>query len=199
MSIKCVIRGLKEPRTGKEILYPDVVNAAAIDENAFVDFVATNRNLERSQVKAVLAGVSDSLAELLGMGHLVKVDGIGSFSVDVKGSIEPDKRGVLQLKNAKIKSVKVKPSSKLIKQLDDCTFTLLTHDAHSRNTLDQEKAEQLARNMLNGVPFFSTSDFRAKAGGSNSHILKLLNTMVEKGIIIRERFGRGYVWMKPQA
>lgn len=196
MSIKCVIRSLNVPQTRKKILYPDVVNATTIDENAFIDFVATNRKLERGQVKAVLAGVSDSLAELLGMGHLVKVDGVGSFSVDVKGSIEPDKRGVLQLKNAKIKSVKVKPSSKLIKQLDDSSFTLLTHDARSRNILDQEKAEQLAKSMLEGAPFFSTSDFRAKTGASNAYALKLLNAMVEKGIIARERLGRGYVWVK---
>ncbi len=198
MSIQCIIRSLKEPRTGKEILFPDVLNAPTIDEEAFIDFVCRNRKLERAQVRGVLDGISISLGELLKLGHLVKVDGIGSFSVDVKGELVPDKRGVLQLKDPKIKSVKVKPSVELIKEMGDCRFTLVSHNTLDRANTNSAKAREVAMRLLEDKAFFSTNEFRKEVGGSNVYVLKLLNAMVEDNTLKKSRFGRGYIWMKTE-
>lgn len=197
MSIKCIIRSLKEPHTGKENVYPYVVNAPTINEEAFIDFVCTNRQLERAQVKAVLDGVSTSLGELLSLGHLVKVDGIGSFSVDVKGQLERDKRGVLQLKDAKVKSVKVKPSARLMKELGDCRFSLIHHDTIQPTNVNLDDARKAVADLLNEKPFFSSVELQRVIGSSSPHVLKLLKEMEQDHTLVRTRMGRGYVWMKP--
>ena len=184
------------PRTGKEINYPDVVNAVTIDENAFVDFVCVNRKLERAQVKAVMDGVSSTLGDLLRLGHSVKLDGIGSFSVDVKGRLEADKRGVLQLKGASVKSVKVRPSKKLMKELGECKFTLLSHQSFSPQKIDTDKAKELALFLLERKPFFTTTDFAEAMEATPNCVLKRLHEMEAARILQSTRVGHGYAWTK---
>lgn len=198
MSIQCVIRSLGGLEEGKQTKYADVVNAAAIGGDDFVDAVCRNRNLERAQVKAVLSGVSETLAEYLSLGHVVRVDGIGSFSVDVKGRLEEDKRGVLQLKDAHVKTVKIKPSADLIKELGECSFTLLSHNAFTRRTMDSDAAKETVLRLLEEKPFFTCNDFQRETGTSKSYALKLLTQLKEDGSVRQTRYGRGYIWTKAE-
>lgn len=72
---------------GEKRAYPHVVELGQILEDEFVSRLGDSTGLNQSMVESVLAGMSDKLAQLMGLGYSVKVRGIGTFglSLRVKG------------------------------------------------------------------------------------------------------------------
>lgn len=180
------------------MVYPDVVDAATIKGDDFVEMVCRNRNLEMAQVKAVLSGVSQTVGQMLRLGHRVMVDGIGSFSIDVRGKLEADKNGVLQLHNASLRHVRVIPSKSLLNEVGECKFTLVSHEPAASNEVDEDVANGAVSELLNERPFFTTADFQNRIGVSCSQALKWLHKLEADNIVACTRSGRNYIWYAPE-
>lgn len=194
MSIKCIIRQINALDETKESLYPEVVHAATIREDEFVEMVCRNRGLEPAQVKAVLSGVSRTAGTLLSLGHRVKIEGLGSLSVSVKGDLEQDGRGVIQLKNAALKTIKITPARKLLREAAPCGFSLLSHEPQVRATADPDAACAAAGALLGQKPYFVSSEFQEEAGVSRSLAKKLLTALEQDGIVRKHRSGGSNIW-----
>lgn len=194
MGINCIIRQSKGTLKEAKALYPEVVNAAGISSAEFEEMVCRNRGLNPAQVKGVISGMSDTLAQMLLLGHSVKVDGIGTFSVDVKGKVEPDSRGVLQLRNASVKKIRITADAALRGKMKDCRFTLRNHSVIPNADYDEDLAATVAGNLLADKAFFTCSDFMAEAGVSRSLARKMLGALEQANLIHRTRKGRNYLW-----
>lgn len=194
MRINCIVRQSGGMMKEKAVVYPDVVDAATIGEEEFVEMVCRNRNLEPAQVKAVLSGVKDTLGNLLSLGHRVKVSGLGSFSLDVKGRIEKDRNGVLQLNDASVKRVRMIPSKKLLQAVGDCKFSLVSHNVVDVADNDAAAAEEAVDWLLKEKPFFIIPDLMKATGTSWSLANKMLLAMEQSGRLTKTRSGRYYIW-----
>ena len=49
----------------------------------FIDFMVRNEGLKESEVRAVIAGLTQQVAQILSQGHTVTIDGFGTFSVSL--------------------------------------------------------------------------------------------------------------------
>lgn len=196
MSVKCVIRQSGGLKTSKEKLYPEVVNASTITEEEFAEMVCRNRSLQPAHVKAVLTGVWETAGELLSLGHRVRIDGLGSLSLSMKGALRRDNRGVIQLKDASVRTVRILPSRKLVDRASRCNFALVSHDVIKRASADMETATTVARTLLSDKTFFVCSDFRERAAMSRTLARKMLDAMEEKGLLKKQRSGQLYIWSK---
>lgn len=196
MSIKCEIRHSGGLLKGKDVLYPRVVNAAPIGEAEFEEMVCRNRNLEAAQVKAVLSGVSRTLVSLLSLGHPVYVAGIGSFRLKMKGSLQKDSREVIQLKDASVRCVKMNVSDEIVKGLNDCKFSLISHDTNADGEYDIDQARETALRLLDEQSFFVLSDFCQLTGASKPLGRKMLHALEEESVIIENRRGSYIIWTK---
>lgn len=194
MSIKCIVRQSGGMMKEKDVVYPDVVDAATISDEEFLKMVCINRQLEPAQVKAVLSGVKDTLADLLRLGHRVKVGEIGSFSLDVKGRLEKDRNGVLQLKDASVKHVKMIPSKLFLQALGECKFSLRSHNVVGVADNDAAAAEEAVDQLLKEKPFFIIPDLMRETGISWSLANKMLLAMEQSGKLTKTRSGRYYIW-----
>lgn len=194
MRINCIVRQSGGMMKEKAVVYPDVVDAATIGEEEFLKMVCLNRKLEPAQVKAVLSGVKDTLGDLLGLGHKVKVGEIGSFSLDVKGRLEKDRNGVLQLNDASVKRVRMIPSKKLLQAIGDCKFSLVSHNVVSVADNDAAAAEEAVDLLLKEKPFFVIPDLMRKTGVSWNLANKMLLAMEQSGKLTKTRSGRYYIW-----
>lgn len=194
MGINCVIRQSSGKLKEEKALYPCVVNAAKIGQDEFERMVCENRGLNPAQVRGVLCGVSETIATLLKLGHSVKVNGLGTFSVDVKGQVVPDNRGVLQLKDASVKRIKITADAALLKQTKDSKFTLLDHTARESATYDTDTAMTAAGALLSDKAFFTCSDFMNETGTSRFLAMRMLRTLEDEGLIHRVRKGRNNMW-----
>ena len=196
MSVKCVIRQIGGMMKQKNVVFPDVVDATTINENEFVEMMCRNRNLGAAQVKAVLSGLSQSLGQLLSLGHRVRVEGLGTFSLDVKAKLERDKNGVLQLQDAAVKGVRMTPATDLMKEVGDCKFSLASHEVFRAITPDKDAAKATVAQMLEEKPFFVASELKERLGVSLSSAQRLLKGLEAEGAVRKSRNGHNNIWAK---
>ena len=55
----------------------------------FIDFMRRNEGMKESQVRAVVAGLTEQLAQMLSIGHTVSIDGLGTFRISL--GVKPNK------------------------------------------------------------------------------------------------------------
>lgn len=55
----------------------------------FIDYMRRNEGLKESHVRAVIAGITEQLAQMLSIGHTVTIEGIGTFRISL--GVKPNK------------------------------------------------------------------------------------------------------------
>ena len=197
MTINCKImrNSLLKGEAGKA-LYPRVIKNQAMKSGDFVKMVAANRPVSEASVKAVLSAMSEVLATCLANGNTVQVDGLGTFSIAMKGEIKADENGVLQLKNAGISTLNFQPDKDIMASFDDVKFTLKSHDVFEARTISTADAEAIADQIAAEVGQFTREVFAAKAGISYSYAGNVLKALEGEGKITATTFGRTKVYSK---
>ena len=82
-----------------------------------VEFISRNEHVPESQVYAVLVGLRHQMARIMGTGHTVTIDGLGTFKLKVSGKSQKEKKDVTSA-GAKI-SVVFEPAAELTSRLND--------------------------------------------------------------------------------
>lgn len=93
----------------------------------FVGFMERNEGLKESQIRAVIAGLTHQLANMLSMGHSVTIDGLGTFRISLgpKPGKEIEEFDSDESKrNAEsigVRKVLFKPDKGFVQMVDACT------------------------------------------------------------------------------
>ena len=173
-----------------ERVYPRVINYDNVSAERFVAGVAERRQLTRGEIKAVLSGVADELAMQICNGHTVTIDGLGTFSVSMKGSAVEDSRGVLQLGEGLVRKVNFIPSKQLKSKLDEARFSLVSHEVSDAARVDDAMAVEAAQALTERQGSFMRSDFAKAAGLSYSYAGRVLARLAEEGRVVCTNVGR---------
>lgn len=109
-------------KSGERKVYPKMVINQMIDTDGLVEKMRLyNRTFSSSTVKGVLQDVADMMAELMSLGHSVKLDGIGYFSPslgfedDKPNSMQSDEDKMLYRK-VSVKDINFKADAKFVKE-----------------------------------------------------------------------------------
>ena len=195
MELKCVLKRCSNLNgNAGDRIYPKVTNYNLISADSFISEVASRRQLTEGEIKSVLSGVVEVLAYLIGGGHSVTIDRLGTFSVSMKGGVAADARGVLQLKDARVKGVNFIPAKALKAALGDVKFSLVNHNVTEAAQLDDAKALEAARRAVGERGFFIRSEFAKAAGVSYSYAGKVLARLVESGALSCESLGHSHIF-----
>lgn len=199
-TIKCkIMRKRQCPGAAGEKVYPKTVAYHTLADSEFTNLVSTNRNLNEGQVKAVLTSAAEVLTSFLAVGHSVHIGGLGTFSLSMKGDLTPDRNGVLQLKNASVKTVNFRPSIKMQEELGKVKFELTSHEVNDAQQLNDVAALNIAMRLCETKGMFSTNDFAESAGVSYKYARKVLTKLIESGALKVNDFGRLLVYTMASA
>lgn len=197
MPINCKImrNSLLKGEAGK-VLYPRVIKANTMKSTDFVKMVASGRPMSESSVKSVLASVSETLATCLSNGNSVQIDGLGTFSIAMKGEVKSEGNGKLSLNHAEVNTLNFQPDKIMMNQLKDAEFSLCSDEVFEARALTTQEAVELANKLADEVGQFTRETFAAKAGISYSYAGNLLRTLEEEKLIGVVVFGRTRVYSK---
>ena len=111
---------------GERLVYPQIVEFGQIMEDEFVRHVGDgNIGLNQSVVESALAGVSEKLAQLMGLGYSVKVRGLGTFAISLgmeqgkdyeKINADDNENGQRNSQSIRVSRVRFKPDKKLMRR-----------------------------------------------------------------------------------
>jgi len=108
---------------GKRKVYPKFVQNNMIDFESFVKRVCdVERAFNETAVKGVIESVAKQLVEHLAMGHAVKIDGIGVFSlslefIDQKPTEITDEKDKMMYRGVRVKDWTLKTTPETLQQL----------------------------------------------------------------------------------
>lgn len=194
MSVKCGLRKATGILQGKSNIYPEVTNFSRIDGEAFVNFLQQNCQVGRAQVLSVLSAVEEQLGMFLMQGHSVEVPRIGTFSLCVDGNVEQDEKGLWHLKDAKLKRLKIKPSSTLMGQLRQTKFELVSNALRERTILSMEQALGVMQTLCGRDGFFTIQTFRQATGCSHYIAKKAINALIAEGKVVSTNNGHSFIY-----
>ena len=93
-----------------------------------VEFISRNEHVPESQVYAVLVGLRHQMARIMGTGHTVTIDGLGTFRPTLGmeddkevESLEPDEEGRRNAQSIKVSHVRFKADKRFVEEVDSCT------------------------------------------------------------------------------
>ena len=93
-----------------------------------VEYISRNENLPEAQVYAVLVGLRHQMARIMGTGHTVTIDGLGTFRPTLGmeddkevESLEPDEEGRRNAQSIKVSHVRFKADKRFVEEVDSCT------------------------------------------------------------------------------
>ncbi|MBO4905691.1 MAG: HU family DNA-binding protein [Bacteroidaceae bacterium] len=140
--------------------------------------------LTQADIVAVLNALSTVLGNELLAGNRVQLDGIGTFSLSVKGEIKRDKNGKPLLHDASVRDVLFTPSMELKGRMKDAKFT--THNvaaARSRADISDTDIQKTLTELCQNESFFTLGSFAKHLGLTYSTARRRLIELVNKSII----------------
>lgn len=186
MAIGCVIRKTTGVLKDKDVYYVEPTTYSLIDSEALLQYVEQNFQTHSGQVLAAVSAVVRQMIVFLQIGHRVQVPGLGTFALKMKGKVEPDGEGVLQLKEAKYTGIQFTPDKVFARILHKTTFTLVSHNVHANYTqIDDDQAMAIARDLCNTYGGFLVQDFGSRVGCSYGYARKVLNGLVNTGRLVK--------------
>lgn len=197
-TIKCIMmrNSSRNAISGqKPYLKPLKYNTLTNEE--FVRLLADSRNLHEGHVRAVLASLGEVLSTQLGLGHSVHLDGIGTFSLAMRGEVVSDGRGVLQIGDARVSGVNLLSDKRMQQRLNDVKFELVSHDVHSAQTVDQASALAAAQELTTAHGMFTRDLFARHTGISYSYASQTLSALAEDGRLVTSKCGNVIVYRMP--
>lgn len=198
MKVKCYLKTAGGTLSDQQVIYPSVIDAGRISSEALVDLVASNCSLTRGTVLAVVSGVVSELLAMLELGHSVEVDGLGVFSLKVKGKVISNDKGRLVIDNPR-GIIAFRPRQSVAEALDNARYVLVSQHVRPNVALTDDEALAVAERQIDHNGLTTVSLFAEETGASRSYADKVLRQLVARGKLKGDKHGRLWVFRKPQA
>lgn len=192
-----IMRNRRLKGAAGEKLYPKAIKYNTLTDDDFVSRLSDTYQLTEGQVRAVLTSAAEVLSTCLSVGHGVHIKGFGTFSLAMKGEVQPDGNNVLQLKNAQVKSVNFLPDSRMKRKLGDVKFRLASHEVNDALAPTDEELLDVARRICESRPMFTNELFVKYTGVSESYARRRLGQLVAAGALTTTKFGNTFAYSLP--
>lgn len=177
--------------------YPKFQSYNTYSTQQFAEMLSINQSISLSNVKAVLDAMGAQLLDCLSNGHNVKIDGVGTFSLNVSGKVT-FKDSKVSPKHLYVDGIGLLPDTKASKQMKHIKIQLIGNMPQPKRTIDISSAEELVNEMLGENSALFVSDFARRANVSDYTSRKVLNQLVVNGLLVRSGARGHYVYSKPK-
>ena len=179
------------PETGidkkKRLVWARPVLTGTVDNSDIAQELSRSTTLTPTDVEAVLTGLGEKLMEHLRHGELVRLNGIGSFSVRIKSEQGADKKGHFRMEDLHVSGILFRPSKEFLSKVQDVDFNL-TPGPSVEMPSDEEISLKLDEHFAR-IPTITSTDIMQMFGISRHRSLNIIAKLVERGTLVRN--GRG--------
>lgn len=183
----------------KVYFYPQQVSYNTCKNEEFAEFMSRNANIPIANVHAVLSALGPQLIRFLGNGHKVKIDGLGTLSLNLTGRITFDEKGMPLTDDLSYDTIKIYPDKQMQQHLNGIDIALHTDEVKVPKCPTIEESEEIVAQLLSEAPFFYAYNFKSAAHISSSSAYRILKALEDNGTITRMGKNRQYVYVQGPA
>lgn len=166
--------------TNKKRFHARVVPCGKVSTDQLAKEIQKESSLTEADVKAVLVSLADKLAEHLGEGRKVHLDGIGYFSVNLKCKEEVRSTTGARSENIEFKSVAFRADAELKNELKKQKIRRSKNKPHSV-PLSEEVIDKKLTEHFSEHPILTRHLFQFMFNQRQSTASRMIKQMVEKG------------------
>ena len=191
---------------GKTVVYPKMQTYSLHDYEKVIHNMRVYANgIGEGIIRAVFDALAQTMATWMPLGHTMKIDGLGVFSLSLgfdtstpsekaellKQEFDDDADPKLKYRHVCIKGINFKPDPELLKEMNrQATFDRVGVDVEVQKTSPYSRAERLAtaKAIISSRGYMTLTDYALATGQSKSAASKDLKKMVadpDSGIITR--------------
>ena len=208
----------REMTDGKTIVYPKMQVYSLHDYEKVISNMRVYANgIGEGIIRAVFNALTETMACWLPLGHTMKIDGLGVFSLSLgfdtsttsekaemmKQESEDDADPKLKYRHVRIKSINFKPDPDLLNEMNrQATFDRVGVDVEVQKTSPYSHAERLtiAKTIISTRGYMTLADYALATCQSRSAASKDLKKMVadpDSGINSRG-LGSHKIWIEKE-
>ena len=195
-----------EMTEGRTVVYPKMQTYSLHDYEKVIHNMRVYANgIGEGIIRAVFDALAQTMATWMPLGHTMKIDGLGVFSLSLgfdtstpsekaellKQEFDDDADPKLKYRHVCIKGINFKPDPELLKEMNrQATFDRVGVDFEVQKTSPYSRAERLAtaKAIISSRGYMTLTDYALATGQSKSAASKDLKKMVadpDSGIITR--------------
>lgn len=193
MEVKCYLKAGSGAFNEKGLVYPAIHTYSFIDKQKFAEQVERNNHVPLSSILSVLTDVGRELYKMLTLGHVVEVEGIGTFKLGISGKVNENELGRKEIEDHHL-HVNFMPGSSMLKKLQETPVILVDNRIYTSNKLSTDDALTTASALIAENEFFTPAQFAEKTNVSKSYAVKVLNKLFNAGHLLRKCAGRAHVY-----
>ena len=205
-----------EMTDGKTVVYPKMQVFSLHDyEKVIYNMRVYTNGIGEGAIRAVFDALAQAMICWLPLGHTMKIDGLGVFSLSlgfdtssasekaekIKQAFREDLDPKLKYRHVRIKGINFKPDPELLKEMNrQATFDRVGVDVEvpkiSKYTREERLAE--AKKIISTLGYMTLTDYALATGQSKSAASKDLKQMVvdpDSGITCRG-IGSHKIWIE---
>ena len=158
-----------------------IVESSTTRSQDLCEKIQQSTTLTTADLKGALAALSGALVTELKQGSHVHIEGLGYFSLSLKGEIVTDAQGQPQFKKPGVRTVLFHPEEGLLNRFYDTVFTAARHSGH--HSIEQTEGELLAvaDELLADRPFFTARQFVTRSGLTRATAYRRLQALLQSG------------------
>ena len=180
-------------KDGRISLHPRLVEPNHLASYEMMDDGEHSSTLTRADLHAAMESVSHYLAEKLGRGGCVHLEGIGSFSV-VPHFKSPKFAGdKISGKDVAFRRIKFTPERQLKARVAH-TLNFERRSGRHSGECDSEKARELLQEYFKTHDYVSKREFQQLSLTCEYRARLLLTALMEEGFVTRRRIGSAYLY-----
>ena len=205
-----------EMTDGKTVVYPKMQVFSLHDYEKVIHNMRVYTNgIGEGAIRAVFDALAQAMICWLPLGHTMKIDGLGVFSLSLgfdtstpsekaeklKQEIDDDPDPKLKYRHVRIKSINFKPDPELLKEMNrQTTFNRVGVDVELPKTSPYTREERLvrAKMIISTYGYMTLTDYAIETRQSKSAASKDLKEMVtdpDSGIVCRGT-GSHKIWIE---
>lgn len=205
-----------EMTDGKTVVYPKMQVYSLHDFDKVIDNMRIHANgIGEGIIRAVFDALTQTMACWMPLGHTMKIDGLGVFSLSlgfdtstasekaerVKQEFDDDPDPKLKYRHVCIKGINFKPDPELLKEMNrQATFDRVGVDVEVPKTSKYTREERLAKakSIIDTHGYMTLTDYALETGQSKSTASDDLKQMVadpDSGITTRGDHSHK-IWIK---
>lgn len=177
----------------KIVLHPRIIPWGTIDTDGFIKVASGCSTYTGGDLKGAIRLIADVLAEKLGDGYTVNLDGIGYFSVSLRSRPVEDKKE-LRSESVHFKNVNFRCSARLKKSLR--SMPLERYREPQKTDFSQEEKERRLLWYLDRHAYITTLAYQGLNGCTQYMARKELKQFVEDGILLENGTRRMCIYVK---
>ncbi|WP_455674062.1 HU family DNA-binding protein [Phocaeicola sp.] len=173
--------------TGDQPLYPRLLKTGTINTDDLTKYISKGTTFSEGEVAGILKRLGDKMADLMGQGYTVKIDGIGIFSASL--GLEEEKEAETldkdesrrNARSIKVDSIRFRADKRLVSETNSQCRLERKGDPVLQSTSPYSAEERLARALqyLDKHPFLRVNDYAALNGLSRTAAQMELKRMDE--------------------